>query len=208
MVGKKIGLTSSAAQEQLGVDQPDYGSLLDDMCLTDGASVDLTGFLQPRVEAEVMLVVGRDLKKKRHTVVDLLACSAYMTPAIEIVDSRIRDWDITIVDTIADNASSALFVIGKQRVGVAEADLLNAEMELAVNGQVASVGVGANCFGHPLNAAVWLADKMVAMGTPIAAGDCILTGALGPMVPITEPCKVAAAIDGLGPVTVDFIEGI
>ncbi len=207
VIGKKIGLTASAVQEQLGVDQPDYGSLLEDMCLTDGASVELAGLLQPRVEVEVMLVMGQDLNKERHTVSDLLDCSAFVTAAIEIVDSRIRDWDITIVDTIADNASSALFVTGTEQVEVADTDLPNAKMELTVNGQLSSIGIGANCLGHPMNAAVWLADKMAEMGTPIAAGDYILTGALGPMVPITEPCRVSAAIDGLGSVTVDFVEG-
>jgi 2-keto-4-pentenoate hydratase len=203
LVGRKIGLTSAAVQRQLGVDQPDYGALFDRMCLPDGGQVDPAEFIAPRAEAEVALVLGRDLDHDRHTVVDLLRAVEFALPAIEIVDSRVRDWDIAIVDTVADNGSSGAFVLGSRPVRLSDVDVRAVTMELTYVDQIVSTGTGAACLGNPLHAAAWLADALVAHGTPLRAGDVVLTGALGPMVPLTREGRLAARIDGLGVVTAE-----
>ena len=206
IVGRKIGLTSLAVQQQLGVDQPDFGALFADMAYGDGEPMSLSRLIQPKVEAEIALVLERDLTHEQHTFADILGASAYALAAIEVVDSRIRNWDIRYVDTVADNASSALFVLGSRPVRLADLDLAAAAMTLSRDGEVLSRGSGAACLGNPLNAAVWLADVMVKMGTPLRAGDVVLTGALGPMVPVTRPGTFTAQIDGLGSVRAVFTE--
>ena len=206
IVGRKIGLTSLAVQQQLGVDQPDFGALFADMAYGDGEAMPLSRLIQPKVEAEIALVLERDLTHAQHTFADIIGASAYALAAIEVVDSRIRNWDIRYVDTVADNASSALFVLGSRPVRLADLDLAAAAMTLSRDGEVLSRGSGAACLGNPLNAAVWLADVMVKMGTPLRAGDVVLTGALGPMVPVTRPGTFTAQIDGLGSVRAVFTE--
>ncbi|WP_034296288.1 2-keto-4-pentenoate hydratase [Herbaspirillum sp. RV1423] len=206
IVGRKIGLTSLAVQKQLGVDQPDFGALFANMAYGDGAPMSLSRLIQPKVEAEIALVLEHDLTQEKHTFADVVAASAYTLAAIEVVDSRIRNWDIRFVDTVADNASSALFVLGSRPVRLADLDLVAAAMTLSRDGEVLSRGNGAACLGNPLNAAVWLADMMVKMGTPLRAGDVVLTGALGPMVAVTQPGTFTAQIDGLGSVRAIFID--
>ena len=196
-VGSKIGLTALAVQKQLGVDQPDFGVLFDDMAVADGASV-RPELLQPKVEAEVALVLARDLDNPRATLHDVMAATAYVLPAIEIVDSRIADWAITLADTVADNASSAAFVLGCEPRLLTQLDLRTCGMVLEVDGAVASIGSGAACLGHPLLAAAWLARTMAGNGEPLRAGDVVLTGALGPMVPIEPGATIRAAVGGLG----------
>jgi 2-keto-4-pentenoate hydratase len=197
IVGRKIGLTAKAVQAQLGVDRPDYGILFDDMAVEDGGVL-TTALLQPKAEAEVALVMARDLDNPRATANDVVAAAAYALPAIEIVDSRIADWKITFADTVADNASSAAFVIGSEPRLLAGLDLRTCGMVLDVNGATVSMGVGAACLGHPLTAAAWLARTLAALGEPLRAGDIVLTGALGPMVPIVDGDHVRATIGGLG----------
>ncbi|RQS07897.1 fumarylacetoacetate hydrolase family protein [Burkholderia sp. Bp8998] len=204
IVGRKIGLTSLAVQTQLGVDQPDFGALFASMACGDGAPISLAQLIQPKVEAEIALVLDHDLTQDRHTFVDILRASAYALAAIEVVDSRIRDWDIRFVDTVADNASSARFVVGSRPVPLSQLDLTGCAMTLARDGEVLSKGSGAACLGNPLNAAVWLADRMVQLGTPLRAGDVVLTGALGPMVAVREAGTYVAQIDGLGSVRATF----
>ena len=204
IVGRKIGLTSLSVQKQLGVDQPDFGTLFDDMAFSDREIIDINRLIQPKVEAEIALVLKKDLVHKHHTVADIIDATAYALPALEIVDSRIQDWKISLFDTIADNASSALFVLGTQPVELSKLDLPNLKMKLLENGQVVSQGTGADCLGNPLNAAKWLADKLVALGTPLRAGDILMTGALGPMVKVAENTTYIAQIDGFSEVHAIF----
>ncbi|AVH61643.1 MULTISPECIES: 2-keto-4-pentenoate hydratase [Streptomyces] len=204
VVGRKIGLTSPAVQRQLGVDQPDFGALLSDMAVPDGGVVPAGRLLQPKIEAEVALVLGADLPHAETTVADVLRAVDFALPALEIVDSRIADWDITIVDTVADNASSGLFVLGGAPVPLTSVDLRSVRMTLTRNGEKVSEGSGSACLGGPLNAAVWLASALAAMGDPLRAGDVVLTGALGPMVPAAPDDAFEARISGLGCVRVGF----
>jgi len=204
IVGRKIGLTSPAVQMQLGVDRPDFGTLLDDMAMIDGEPITTAGLLQPKAEAEIALVLERDLKQERHTAADLLSASAYVLAAIEVVASRIADWNIRFVDTVADNASSGLFVLGTQPVALTKLDLAGVSMQMTRGEDVVSQGVGAGCLGNPLNAACWLANTLVQVGTPLRAGDIVLTGALGPMVAVQPDQTYTAKIDGFAPVRAVF----
>lgn len=205
LVGRKIGLTAKTVQHQLGVDQPDYGALFADRAIADGGTISLPGLVAPRVEAEVAFVLDRDLDVDSPNVADVVAATAFVLPALEIVDSRIRDWDITIVDTIADNASSGLFVLGGTPTKLENVDLRAITMTLRRGdaGEV-SQGKGTACLGNPVNAVVWLADTMVRAGTPLRAGDIILSGALGPMAAVTEPSTYEADLSSLGGVSVEF----
>lgn len=200
IVGLKVGLTSRAVQQQLGVDQPDFGVLFDDMEYLDGDEVPMTRLIQPKVEAEVAFVVSRDVPDAVPSFAEFVSALAYALPALEIVDSVIQDWKITLVDTVADNASSALYVLGNQPVALGALELGEVGMQMSVGGAVASVGTGAACLGHPLRAAYWLARTMAARGQPLKAGQVILSGALGPMVPLKAGDLVSARIGGLGSV--------
>ena len=151
-------------------------------------------------------MLEHDLTHEKHTFADVQRATAYAVAAIEVVDSRIQNWDIRFVDTVADNASSALFVLGSRPVPLSGIDLAACVMTLSRDGEVLSRGTGAACLGNPLNAAVWLADRMVQLGTPLRAGDVVLTGALGPMVAVTQPGTFTAQIEGLGSVRATFAE--
>jgi 2-keto-4-pentenoate hydratase len=205
VVGRKIGLTSQVVQQQLGVDQPDFGMLFADMEITSGAEAPMARLLQPRAEAEVAFVLERDLRDADVTLNEILHATAYVLPAIEIVDSRIRDWKITLIDTVADNASSALYVVGTEPRGATAVDLRLCGMVLTKNDAPLSIGAGAACLGHPLNAVKWLAKTMVEKGRPLLAGDIVLSGALGPMTPVVAGDLVRAEIAGLGSVSVRFV---
>lgn len=198
IVGRKIGLTSPAVRRQLGVGQPDFGALFADMCVADGDEIPYGRLIAPRVEAEVALVLGADLPEPRLTVVDVLRATEFALPAIEVVDSRIANWDITIVDTVADNASCGLFVLGTTPVPLDRVDLRSAQMRLRRGEEVVSRGTGADCMGGPLNAAVWLAATLAAAGEPLRAGDVVLTGALGPVVAAAPGDVFESEISGLG----------
>lgn len=204
LVGRKIGLTSVAVQRQLGVDSPDFGALLADMAVGDGEEIAASRLMQPKAEAEIALVLERDLRHERHTVADLIGATAYALPAIEVVGSRIANWDIRLVDTVADNASSGLFVLGTRPVKLSRLDLAGCGMSMERAGDPVSVGVGAACLGNPLNAAVWLADTLARLGTPLRAGDVLMTGALGPMVAVRPGDVFTAHIEGLGAVSAIF----
>ncbi|MER6161497.1 2-keto-4-pentenoate hydratase [Streptomyces sp. NPDC001868] len=204
LVGRKIGLTSPTVQRQLGVGQPDFGALFADMAVPEGQPIAPGRLLQPKVEAEVALVLGTNLPHPDPTIADLLRATAFALPALEIVDSRIADWDITIVDTIADNASSGLYVLGGTPVPLDRVDLRAVTMTLAKNGETVSRGTGADCLGSPLTAALWLASTLAGLGDPLRAGDIVLTGALGPMAVATEGDEFTAHIEGLGTVTTTF----
>jgi 2-keto-4-pentenoate hydratase len=204
IVGRKIGLTSLAVQKQLGVDRPDFGTLLDNMAIVDGEPIDTARLLQPKAEAEVALVLERDLNHERHTVADLIGATAYALAAIEVVASRIEGWNIRFVDTVADNASSGLFVLGTRPVALSQLDLAGLSMRMTRGEETVSQGIGAACLGNPLNAARWLADTLVRAGTPLRAGDIVLTGALGPMVSAQAGQTYIAHIDGFAPVRAIF----
>ncbi|MGW6540232.1 2-keto-4-pentenoate hydratase [Streptomyces sp. NPDC055051] len=202
--GWKVGLTSPAVQRQLGVDTPDFGALLDDTAVPDGEELPWGAVLQPKAEAEVALVLEHDLPHERHTVADVIRATAFALPAVEIVGSRVRDWDITAVDTVADNASSGAYVLGTRPVLLRDLDLRTAGMVLERRGEPVSTGAGVACLGNPLHAAVWLADTLVRLGRPLRAGDTVLTGALGPMAEVAPGDVLEARIDGLGSVRAAF----
>ncbi|MCP3721299.1 fumarylacetoacetate hydrolase family protein [Paraburkholderia sp. CNPSo 3281] len=204
LVGRKIGLTSVAVQKQLGVDQPDFGVLFDHMAYGDGEEIPFARTQQPKVEAEIALILERDLSHERHTIADIIGATAYALPAIEVVGSRIAQWDICLADTVADNASSGLFVLGNRPVKLEAFDVVSCGMVMERGADPVSVGAGAACLGNPLNAAVWLANKMVQVGAPLRAGDIVLTGALGPMVAVNPGDVFTAHIQGLGAVRAQF----
>jgi 2-keto-4-pentenoate hydratase len=201
IVGRKIGLTAEAVQKQLGVDRPDFGVLFEDMLIADGGALDAAKVIQPKAEAEVAFVLAADVADLNATPESVAAAVDYAVAAIEIVDSRIADWKITFADTVADNGSSAFFVLGKHKRKLADLDLYTCGMALEINGRVASLGAGAACLGHPLNAAAWLARTLAERGERLRVGDIVLTGALGPMVPIAAGMNVRAQIGGLGDVS-------
>lgn len=198
IVGRKAGLTAKAVQTQLGVDQPDFGALFEDMRIADGGTLDPTRALQPKAEAEIAFVLGADLPDPAATVEQVAAAVASVHAAIEIVDSRIADWKISFADTVADNGSSAFFVLADAGFPLAGLDLEGAAMEMLVGGAVVSTGVGAAALGNPLNAAAWLAQTLAARGEPLKAGDILLAGALGPMVALSPGDQVEARIAGIG----------
>lgn len=198
IVGRKAGLTAKAVQAQLGVDQPDFGALFDDMRIADGGNLDPARTIQPKTEAEIAFILGADLPDADTSVEQVAAAIATVHAAIEIVDSRIADWKISFADTVADNGSSAFFVLADEGLPVAGLDLEGAAMEMIINGVVASTGVGAAALGNPLNAAAWLAQTLAARGEPLKVGDVLLAGALGPMVALTPGDHIEAKIAGIG----------
>lgn len=204
IVGRKIGLTSAAVQKQLGVDQPDCGVLFADMARLDGREIALSDVQQPKVEAEVAFVLGQSLTQEKHTISEIISAIDYALPSIEIVGSRVRDWDITLVDTVADNASCGLFVLGATPKKLDKLDLRLCGMSMFRQSEPISVGAGAACMGNPLNALIWLADTMAQIGQPLQAGEVILSGALGPMVQAHPDDVIEARISGLGSVRAMF----
>lgn len=204
VAGRKIGLTNPAVQRQLGVDQPDYGTLFRDREVPHGGETPWNELMQPRVETEIAFVLGRDLPSADIGAADILGAIEFALVSIEIVGSRIANWDIRITDTIADNASASHFVLGHRPMRLHRLDLLQCAMIMEINGKQVSTGVGANCLGSPVNAALWLAKTMARHGVPLHAGDVLLTGALGPVAPVVPGDLVTAAIEGLGSVSVRF----
>lgn len=204
LVGRKIGLTNPAVQRQLGVDQPDYGMLFADMDVPHDGEIAWSPGAQHKVEAELAFVLGRALPHPDCSMAEVIRAVDYVVPSLEIVGSRIADWDIRFVDTVADNASSALFTLGPCARRLAGADLLDCRMEMRRDGALVSEGTGRACLGSPLNAVLWLARRMAALGRPLGEGDLVLSGALGPMVPAAPGARFTATIDGFGETAVSF----
>jgi 2-keto-4-pentenoate hydratase len=198
IVGRKAGLTAKAVQTQLGVDQPDFGVLFDDMAVADGGTLDPARCIQPKAEAEIAFVLAHDLPSPDTTPEQVAEAVASVHAAIEIVDSRIAEWKISFADTVADNGSSAFFVLADRGLPLAGLDLEGAAMEMRINGAVASTGIGAAALGNPLNAAAWLARTLAERGEPLRAGDILLAGALGPMVTLNPGDHVRAVVGGIG----------
>lgn len=204
LVGSKIGLTSLAAQKRLGVDRPDFGVLFADMLVGEDEPVAVGRVLQPKVEAEIAFLLDRDIDAQASTIADVILAVAYAMPALEIVGSRISNWDIGVVDTVADNASSGLFVLGGPVRRLDGLDLRALQMKMTKHGELVSEGSGASCLGNPLNALAWLAGELVRRKTPLRAGDIILSGALGPMADANPGDAFEVTIAGLGTVSARF----
>ena len=199
--GRKIGLTSAVVQQALGIDRPVSGTLFADRCVADGIDIPAGALMQPSAEGEIAFVLGDDLDKGEHSVVDVIGATAYVLPAIEIVDSRITDWDLTVVDMVADNACSGFYVLGSRPTSLADVDIREANMRMHVGGEVASTGRGSACLGNPLHALVWLADHLCERGTPLQAGDCVMTGSLGPMADLGSGAEIRVEVNPLGAVS-------
>ncbi|GAA2594887.1 fumarylacetoacetate hydrolase family protein [Dactylosporangium fulvum] len=197
--GYKVGLTSAAMQQQMGVDEPDFGVLLDHMLLPGVMVAD--EFVQPRIEAEIALVLGADLPADA-TAADVLAATAQVFPSIEIIDSRVANWKLSLVDTVADNASSGAYVLGPASP-LTGLDLAAVEVTVTVNGEVVDRGLGAAALGHPADAAAWLARRLAGFGQTLTAGSVVMTGSLHASLPVTRGDRVAASFTDLGDVTLD-----
>ena len=206
VIGKKIGVTSKPVQDMLGVFQPDFGFLTDAMQYADGATVSLSqsGLVQPRAEGEMAFMLKTDLQGPGVTRDDVLAATAWVAPCFEIVDSRIDDWKIKIQDTVADNASCGVFVVGTQHTDPRTLNLAAASMQMWKNGAPAGSGVGAAVQGHPAEAVAWLANTLGAFGIPFKAGELILSGSLAPLVPAVAGDRFTMQIEGLGGCSIAF----
>ena len=204
IVGKKIGLTSLAMQKLLGVDEPDYGHLLNEMAVENGTEIPFERVMQPKVEGEIAFVLKKDLQGPNVTVLDVLQATDYILPSLEIVDSRVKDWKIKLQDTIADNASSALYVLGGKPVKVDEVDLAQIGMVLLKNGEIINTGVGAAAMGNPALCVAWLANKLSEFGITLKAGEVILSGALSAAVDAKPGDIFTAKLAHLGEVSVRF----
>lgn len=208
VIGKKIGVTSKPVQDMLDVHQPDFGFLTDAMQFDDGADVSIAraGLIQPRAEGEIAFMLKADLKGPGVTRADVLAATEWVAPCFEIVDSRIRDWKIRIQDTVADNASCGVFVIGRRHTDPRALDLAAASMQMWKNGKPAGSGVGAAVQGHPAEAVAWLANTLGAFGIPFKAGEIILSGSLAPLVNAAAGDRFTMEIEGLGGCSISFSE--
>ncbi|UOF92629.1 2-keto-4-pentenoate hydratase [Fodinisporobacter ferrooxydans] len=203
LIGRKIGLTSLAMQHALNVHEPDFGSLYDNMLLPEGSSVPYERFLQPKIEAELAFVMKKDLQGPVHFL-DVLQATAYVVPAFEIIDSRVRDWKINIKDTVADNASSGALVLGSRSVPVDDLNLRLIGLVLECNGQIVDTAAGAAVLGHPAEAVAWLCNKLAAFGEGLKAGDIVLSGSFTKAY-IAQPGYVFHAhFDRIGTVQVGF----
>ena len=204
VIGKKVGLTSVAMQQMLGVDEPDYGHLLEDMKVKDGGIVKVGELLSPKVEAEIGFILGEDLIGPNITFLDVLMATKYVVPTLEIIDSRIEDWKIKLVDTVADNGSSAMVVVGNQLTLIDGIDLRTVGMVIYQNGEMMETGSGAAVLGHPAQAVAWLANKLHEFGITLKAGELILPGALTKALPVQAGDQFSAHFGSLGSVSVAF----
>ena len=205
VVGKKIGVTSQAVMNMLGVFQPDFGILLDGMVYNEGQPIEARTLIQPKAEGEIAFVLKKDLMGPGVTAADVMAATEGVMACFEIVDSRIRDWKIKIQDTVADNASCGVFVLGDRLVDPRDVDLATCGMVLEKNGEIVATGAGAAALGHPANAVAWLANTLGRLGMGLKAGEVVLSGSLGIMVPVQAGDSLRVTIGGIGGCSVRFI---
>ena len=204
LIGKKIGVTSQAVMDMLGVKQPDFGQLTDRMVVNQGESIPMSRLIQPKAEGEIAFVLKRDLSGPGVTVADVLSATEGVMACFEIVDSRIRDWKIRIQDTVADNASCGVFVLGDRLVDHRDLDLFTTGMVLEKNGRIVGTGAGAATMGSPAIAVAWLANTLGELGMSLKAGEVILSGALSAMVPVTAGDNLRMTLAGIGGCSVRF----
>jgi 2-keto-4-pentenoate hydratase len=205
VVGKKIGLTSLAMQAMLGVREPDYGHILNGMVVMEGEKIPAADLLQPRIEGELAFILKEDLRGPGIIMTDVLRCSEGIIPALEIIDSRIRDWKIKLPDTVADNASSAHIVPGAKITPILGLDLRTVGMVLEKNGEVAATAAGAAVLGHPAQAVAWLANKLAVYGISLRKGEVILSGSLTAAIPVVAGDFIRADFGALGDVKTKFV---
>ena len=204
IVGKKIGVTSEVVMKMLDVDRPDFGELTSAMVIPNGGTVPMAKTILARAEGEIAFRLSKDLVGPGVGPDEVLAATESVVACFEIVDSRIRDWKIRIQDTVADNASSCFFVVGEPAARPADVDLVGCKMTLEKNGEVIGTGTGAATLGSPLTAVAWLANTLSAFGRPLRAGEIILSGSLGPLVPVVAGDRMRVEIEGLGSARVEF----
>lgn len=205
VVGKKIGVTSKVVQKMLNVDQPDFGHLTSKMVYNQGEAVPIDQFLQPRAEGEIAFILKHDLIGPGVTNADVLRATECVMPCFEIVDSRIQDWKIKIQDTVADNASSGVFVLGDRAVDPRKVDLNLCGMVIEKNGELVGTGAGAAALGSPVNAVAWLANTLGRLGLPLKAGEVILSGSLAALIPVKLGDNLTMTLNGIGTASVKFI---
>ena len=205
VIGKKIGVTSEAVMNMLGVFQPDFGWLTDGMVYNEGEAIPASSLIQPKAEGEIAFLLKKTLKGPGVTAADVLAATEGVMACFEIVDSRIRDWKIKIQDTVADNASCGVFVLGDRLVDPRDVDLGTCGMVLEKNGEIVATGAGAAALGHPANAVAWLANTLGRLGIALEAGEVVLSGSLGIMVPVQAGDNLRVTIGGIGGCSVRFI---
>jgi len=205
VVGKKIGVTSKAVMNMLGVYQPDFGILLDGMVYNEGQAIEAATLIQPKAEGEIAFILKHDLQGPGVSAADVMAATAGVMTCFEIVDSRIRDWKIKIQDTVADNASCGVFVLGDRVVDPRDVDLNTCGMVLEKNGEIVATGAGAAALGAPANAVAWLANTLGALGVCLKAGEVILSGSLAAMVPVKAGDSLRVSIGGIGGCSVRFV---
>jgi 2-oxopent-4-enoate/cis-2-oxohex-4-enoate hydratase len=205
VVGKKIGVTSQVVMDMLKVNQPDFGHLLSAMVFNESDPIRTDTMIAPRAEAEVAFMLRHDLRGPGVTAADVLHATDYVMPCFEIVDSRIKDWKIKIEDTIADNASCGVLVLGATRRDPREFDLAAARMVLHKNGEWVSTSTGASVQGSPLNAVAWLANTLGRLGIALKAGELILSGSQSPLVPVKAGDTFWCEVEGLGSASLRFV---
>jgi 2-oxopent-4-enoate/cis-2-oxohex-4-enoate hydratase len=206
VIGKKIGVTSKPVQEMLGVFQPDFGFLTDAMVCEDAADIPIVGnLIQPKAEGEIAFRLKKDLVGPGVTEQDVLDATETIMPCFEIVDSRIDDWKIKIQDTVADNASCGVYVLGKNEVDPRDYDLPNLKMTIYKNGEFHSEGLGSAVQGNPLTAVAWLANTLGEFGIPFKAGEVILSGSLAPLIPVVAGDEMSLEIEGIGGCSCRFV---
>lgn len=202
--GRKIGLTSAAMQRLSGIDEPDYGHLFEDMFVLEGTSIATASLVQPRIEAEIAFVLAKPLGRSPTTIVDVFAATEAVLPALEVIDSRIVDWSIKLVDTIADNGSAARVVLGGRPRLASDFDPQFTPAVLYRNGVVVATGVSAGVFGNPLASVAWLADALIRLGSPLEAGEIVLSGSMTTAVAAEPGDQFVGDFGPLGRVAVTF----